>query len=142
MGALIGSYIAFIIMELIVAAPTYYLLRFILKRKHIEVIALIACIVALGAGWVAGARFTKDVMVSEFLEISKQKEITEYGVNLTQDKWSNLRHDFTNDSRTIQNIHIGAAKVAVPSTVVVAILLFWLAGRQKRSSVSDEQKNT
>ena len=142
MGELIGSYIAFIIMELIVAIPTYYLLRFILKRKHIEIVALIACVVALGAGWVAGARFTKDVMVSEFLETSKQKEISEYGVNLTQDKWSKLRRDFTNDSKTIQNIHIGAAKVALPSTVVVSILLFWLAGRKKKSSENNEQKNT
>jgi len=142
MGELVGSYIAFIIVELIAAIPTYYLLRFILKRKHIEAIALIACFVALGAGWVAGARFTKDVMVSEFLEISKQKEISEYGANLTQDKWVKLRRDFTNDSRTIQNIHIGAAKVALPSTVVVAILLFWLAGRQKKSSENNEQKNT
>ena len=87
MGGLIGSYMAFIIMELVIAIPTYYLLRFILKRKHIEAIALIACIVALGVGWVAGARFTKDVMVSEFLEISKQKEISGYGTSLTQDKW-------------------------------------------------------
>lgn len=124
MGELIGSYIAFIIMELIIALPTYYLLRAILKRKHIQAIALIACLVALGTGWVAGYRYTKDVMVSEYLKISKQNEITKYGVNLTQDKWSKLRHDFTTNPEVTQNNHIGAAKVALPSTIIVAILLF------------------
>ncbi len=139
MGGLIGSYIAFIIMELIVALPTYYLLRVIFKRKRIQTITLIACLAALCTGWVAGYRFTKDVMVSEYLETSKQNEISKYGINLTQDKWSKLRHDFTTNPEVTQNIHIGAAKVALPSTVIVAILLFWLAGRKKKNGTKNNE---
>lgn len=144
MGELIGRYLAFIIMELIAALPVYYILRAILKRKHIKAIALIACIVSVGAGWVAGYRFTKDVMVSEYLVHSEQNEITNYGVNLTQDRWSSLRNEFVSNSDNIQMFHIGAAKTALPSAVFVAIILFWLAERQKKKNIvkSNESKNT
>jgi len=144
MGALIGSYFAFIVMELVVALPAYYILRAILKRKHIEAIALAACIVALGAGWVAGHRYTKDVMVSNYLAVSKQNEISNYGVNLTQERWLTLRAEFVADSDNKQMFHVGAAKIAVPSVVFVAILLFWLAGRQKKKNIANdnEAKNT
>ena len=82
-------------------------------------------------------------MVSEYLETSKQNEITKYGIYLTQDKWSKLRHDFTTNPEITQNIHIGAAKVALPSTVIVAILLFRLAGRQKKKEVQhNDNKKT
>ena len=140
MGGLIGSYIAIIIMELIVAVPVYYLLCAILKRKHIELVALVACVVGIGAGWVSGYRFTKDVMVTDYLAISKQNEIANYGTNLTQEKWSTLRHEFITDSNNIQGFHIGAAKASLPSAVFVAILLFWLAERQKRKN--NELSNT
>lgn len=144
MGALVGSYIAFIIMELIVALPVYYILRAILKRKHIEAVALIACIVALGAGWAAGYRFTKDVMVSDYLAISKQNEISNYGVNLTQEKWLSLRGEFVADPGNVQMFHVGAAKTALPSVVFVAIILFWLAERQKKKNIaiSSDAKST
>jgi len=135
MGQLVGSYMAFILMELVVALPVYYILRAILKRKNIEAIALISCIVALGAGWVAGYRFTKDVMVSEYLVSSKQNEISNYGVNLTKIKWSNLRNEFISSPENIQKFHIGAAKTSLPSVLFVAIILFWLAERQKKKNM-------
>ncbi len=134
MGGLIGSYIAFIIMELIVAVPVYYLLRVILKRRHIELVALIACFAGIGAGWTSGYRFTKDVMVTDYLTISKQNEIENYGTNLTKKKRSTLRYEFITDSNNIQSFHVGAAKASLPSAVFVAILLFWLAERQKRKN--------
>ena len=131
-------------MELIIAIPVYYILRNILKRKHIEAIALISCVVALGAGWVAGYRFTKDVMVSDYLAYSKQNEITSYGVNLTQDRWSSLRNDFISNPENTQKFHIGAAKTSLPSAFFVAIILFWLAERQKKKNNvnSNEPPNT
>jgi len=144
MGELIGSYLAFIIMELIVALPVYYILRAILKRKHIEAIALIALIVAIGSGWVAGYRFTKDVMMSEYLALSKQNEITSYGVDLTQERWSDLRNNFISNPDNTQKFHIGAAKTSLPSAVFVAIILFWLAERQKKRNRAgrNEVQNT
>ena len=137
MGALIGSYVAFIIMELIVALPVYYILRAIKKRNHIEAVALIASIVALGAGWVAGYRFTESLMVSDYLVTSKQNEISNHGVNLTQEKWLSLRSDFLANPDNTLMFHVGAAKAALPSVIFVAIILFWLAEREKKKMLAN-----
>ncbi len=141
MGKVVGSYIAFILMELVVVVPVYYLLRAVLKKKYIEWIALAACIAGIGAGWVAGYRFTQDVMVSNYLQISNQQEIVVYGKNLNQEKWSHLIHEFVTDPKNVQEFNVGAAKASLPSAIFVAILLFWLAERQKRKlSAENEDK--
>ncbi len=141
MGYVIGSYVAFILMELAVAMPVYYLLRAILKKKYIEWIALAAIIAGIGAGWVAGYRVTQDVMVENYLQMSNQQEIVEYGRNLSQEKWSDLIHEFVTDPKNVQEFNVGAAKASLPSAIFVAILLFWLAERQKRKlSAENEDK--
>ena len=143
MGESIGFFIAFTIMELIVGLPIYYILRAITKRKNIEAIALVACIVAVGSGWLAGYRFTKDVMISEYLMHTQRNEITIHGVNLTQEKWAALRNSFISNPDNTQLFHVGAAKASLPSSVFVAIILFWIAERQKKKNGSNnESANT
>lgn len=125
-------YITFVLIELIVAIPVYYLIRAIVNKRYIEWIALAAIITSIGAGWFSGYRYTKDIMISDYLDLSKRQEIIKYNKNLSQERWAELRDEFLATPQNIQNIHIGAAKIAVPSAIFVAILLFWLAEKTKR----------
>ena len=125
---------AILIIELIAAVPTYYLIRAILKRKYVIEVATIACIVGLTVGWIFGYRVTKDIMVDHYLAYSKQHEIAERGTNLNQERWSILFHDFTSDPQNIMIFHIGAAKASVPPFVFVVFILIWLAKRQKKKN--------
>lgn len=127
-----GQYIAIVIMELIVALPAYYILRAVFKRRSVEVIALVCLIIAIGVGWVAGYRLTKDIMTSNYLAQAQRSSIQNTGNRLTQDNWSRLYKEF--NSEHLSEYHVGAAKMALPPAFFVAIILFWLAERHKKKS--------
>jgi len=132
MRQIVGTYIAIIFMELVVAIPSYYLLRVMLRKSSVELMALLVCFVALAVGWTAGYRYTKDVMVSNYLTEVRENKFATAGESLQQSEWLALRGEFTSSNESVMAFNIGAAKLSLPSTLVVAILLFWLAERHKK----------
>jgi di/tricarboxylate transporter len=127
-----GFFIAFLIMELIVALPTYFILIKVFKRRSIKIIALMCCVVSIAVGWTAGYRVTKDQMVSNYKIDATQQSINNYGRGLEQSEWTVLYRQYTNNPENVKKFHIGAAKAALPTSVIVAIILFLLAARHKK----------
>ncbi|GAB3380099.1 hypothetical protein NCG89_16820 [Spongiibacter taiwanensis] len=144
MGTQIGLYLGMIFMQLLVALPVYYIIKWRAKSVSPEKIALAASVLILLVAWVTGFRYAKDVAVEKY-KASQTQEIMLHPDQFERQKiWHSRHEQFVSNPENIRSFHISAIKTGVPSSIISIIFLLWLADRniKKRDENSGVQSKT
>lgn len=143
MGYQIGFYLSMVSMQLLVAMPVYYFIKWLFKSISPNKIALAVSVLILIVAWVSGVRYARDVAFDYHMETKKQ-EIMQYSNPVKrQEVWTVYYEKFFSNPENIHSFHMSALKSGIPTALISIIFLYWvsdrnLKSRSKKEAVDDQ----
>lgn len=131
-----AAMIVVFIIELAVACIIYFMLRKILPRKSLLILALVACVAGLLAGWIAGYRITGNTLLRDYVDSAdvQQRELT--GAGLSDEQSMVIMKDLLETPGFYLKAYVRAAIYAWPPI----FLVFWIITRFSQIWKSNETR--
>ena len=120
------------IAEFIVAFVCYLALRKFLPANRLAILVLVAGLVGLPAGWVAGYRMTAGKILNQYYASVNNDYRGKTGQDIPMNEWLLAAEQLQSHPDYYPSLHKGAAVHAIPALLLVFALLGTLAKRREK----------
>jgi len=130
MGQLIGSFLAYVSIQLLFALPTYYILDKFVAKKNSMLNLFLSVLVGFIVGWIAAYRVKTNQLLSYFLEESSSWKDGS-GADISTDKLNDIKIELMENPEIVDIIYFSATTNAFVSSLIVFLIIYLIMKRKK-----------